>query len=141
MCIVTQFQTGGKISSECLPEKKEIQNGFPDVSITYPSHTPIDCDCGVEMGRRALIYYLRLKKELKSEPSIHLVLPHTHLHSAPIFLSLLQTQHTHTHTHIGSTQVMALPPKKIELCVPSNYLSGVSNGPNNIFTLLLPINF
>lgn len=98
----------------------------------------IDSDSRVEMGWRG---DLRLHLNHQStEYLLTLVLPL--LPSS--LLSFIHTRtyaHTHTCTRTRAAQVMALPLKKIELCVPSNYLSGVNNGPNNIFTLLLPINF
>lgn len=89
-----------------------------------------------------LLAYIKEEKKVLVNPSINLVFT---LSSIFFFFCI---KHTRIYTDIFTdaqthrvTQAMALPRKKIELCVASNYLSGVNNGPNNIFTLPLPINF
>lgn len=63
MSFTAAFPTVGKIGLNDYQDKKIYEMVFRDVSITHPSNMPTDRDCGVEMGRRAVIYYLRKRKK------------------------------------------------------------------------------
>lgn len=144
MYFMALFQTFMRIGYEWLPVKwlYALHLCFNNISIIY-GHRQWKwgwrgMEGRLERREEGVIYWFTIKKERLQlnhlSTTSSLTLSFTVFPSS--FLSLI-----HTHTHTRGTQVMALPLKKIELCVPSNYLSGVNNGPNNIFTLSLPINF